>query len=34
METHKTAGAQEARVRALADFCQVLMCMNEFIYVD
>jgi cytochrome c553 len=34
METHKAAGAQEARVRALADFCQVLMCMNEFIYVD
>jgi hypothetical protein len=33
-ETHRPAGAQEARERALADFCQVLMCMNEFIYVD
>ncbi len=32
--THRAAGAQEARERALADFCQVLMCMNEFIYVD
>jgi hypothetical protein len=27
----KTPQSQE---RALADFCQVLLCMNEFIYVD
>ena len=24
----------DARELALADFCQVLMCLNEFIYVD
>lgn len=24
----------EAREQALADFCQVLMCLNEFVYVD
>ena len=23
-----------ARQRALTDFCQVLLCLNEFVYVD
>ena len=32
-EAHK-AKANEAHELALADFCQVLMCLNEFVYVD
>jgi hypothetical protein len=32
MESYK--GKPEARELALADFCQVLMCLNEFVYVD
>jgi hypothetical protein len=32
MESYK--GKAEARALALADFCQVLMCLNEFVYVD
>ncbi len=31
METYAT---DDRRERALTDFCQVLMCLNEFIYVD
>lgn len=31
MRTYREAQRREA---ALADFCQVLMCLNEFIYVD
>ncbi|MBI1916627.1 MAG: PSD1 domain-containing protein [Planctomycetes bacterium] len=27
-------GRKDAREHALADFCQVLMCLNEFVYVD
>jgi hypothetical protein len=30
---HK-ANPKDARELALADFCQVLMCLNEFVYVD
>jgi len=26
--------AADRRERALADFCQVLMCLNEFVYVE
>jgi hypothetical protein len=33
MEVHSKS-ADAARELALADFCQVLLCMNEFIYVD
>jgi len=33
-ESYTKAGKTDARARALADFCQVLMCLNEFIYVD
>jgi cytochrome c553 len=35
-ESDARAGAQksDARVSALLDFCQVLMCLNEFVYVD
>ena len=32
METYPTAA--DRRERALADFCQVLMCLNEFVYVE
>ena len=28
------ADAADRRQRALADFCQVVMCLNEFVYVD
>ena len=28
------AGKSDARQLALADFCQVLMCLNEFVYVE
>jgi hypothetical protein len=33
MEAHRKS-PNEARELALADFCQVLLCMNEFVYVD
>jgi len=29
-----TYGPADGRLRALTDFCQVLMCLNEFVYVD
>src|SRR5262245_16184158 len=28
------AGKSDARELALADFCQVVMCLNEFLYLD
>jgi hypothetical protein len=34
LASYKTAGKADSRELALADFCQVLMCLNEFIYVD
>jgi hypothetical protein len=34
LESYKTAGKADGRELALADFCQVLMCLNEFVYVD
>jgi hypothetical protein len=30
----RTYTGVDARLQALADFCQVLMCLNEFVYVD
>jgi cytochrome c553 len=32
--SYQAAERKEARELALADFCQVLMCLNEFVYVD
>ena len=32
--SYQAAGRPDASHRALADFCQVLFCLNEFIYVD
>ncbi|MFO0865187.1 MAG: PSD1 and planctomycete cytochrome C domain-containing protein [Gemmataceae bacterium] len=33
MATYPTSDA-ERRIKALADFCQVVMCLSEFVYVD
>jgi hypothetical protein len=33
-EQMATYSSADRRERALADFCQVLMCLNEFIYID
>ena len=33
-EQMTTYSSADRRERALADFCQVLMCLNEFVYVD
>src|SRR5439155_9185849 len=33
-KSHQAAGQADGRQLALADFCQVLMCLNEFVYVD
>ena len=33
-ESYKTAGKADGRELALADFCQALMCLNEFVYID
>ena len=33
-ESYKAAGKTDGREVALADFCQALMCLNEFVYVD
>jgi len=30
----ETYQSEDRRERALTDFCQVLMCLNEFVYVD
>jgi mono/diheme cytochrome c family protein len=32
--SYKTAGKRNGRELALADFCQVLICLNEFVYVE
>src|SRR5262249_36926860 len=34
LASYMAEGKKDAREHALADFCQVLMCLNEFIYVD
>ena len=34
VEAHRAAGQGDGREPALADFCQVLLCLNEFVYVD
>jgi hypothetical protein len=34
MESYQAAKKGDDRELALADFCQVLMCLNEFVYVD
>jgi hypothetical protein len=31
---HASSSRSDARLAALADFCQTLFCLNEFIYVD
>jgi hypothetical protein len=33
-ESYRAAGKGESQELAFADFCQVLMCLNEFVYVD
>jgi cytochrome c553 len=33
-KSYQEAGKAEARQLALADFCQTLICLNEFIYVE
>jgi cytochrome c553 len=33
-ESYKAAGNEQADAQALADFCQVLFGLNEFIYID
>jgi mono/diheme cytochrome c family protein len=33
-DSRPAAHKSDARVSALLDFCQVLMCLNEFVYVD
>jgi hypothetical protein len=32
--SYRAGGEADARELGLADFCQVLMCLNEFVYVD
>jgi hypothetical protein len=32
--SYQSAGKPDARELALADFCQVLLCLNEFVYVE
>jgi hypothetical protein len=31
---YQSAGRADARALAVEDFCQSLMCLNEFVYVD
>ncbi|MFN8857811.1 MAG: PSD1 and planctomycete cytochrome C domain-containing protein [Planctomycetaceae bacterium] len=33
-ETYATPATPEARRQALADYCQVLFCLNEFVYLE
>jgi mono/diheme cytochrome c family protein len=33
-EAHRASGQGDGRELAVADFCQVLLCLNEFVYVD
>ncbi|MBI3863630.1 MAG: DUF1553 domain-containing protein [Planctomycetia bacterium] len=32
--SYQSAGQPDPREKALADFCQVLLCLNEFVYVE
>jgi hypothetical protein len=34
MKGYAEVGQANARELAMADFCQVLLCLNEFVYVD
>lgn len=34
IESYQAAGKGDGREPAFTDFCQVLMCLNEFVYVD
>ena len=34
LASYREVGRKDARAQALADFCQVLLCLNEFVYVD
>ncbi len=34
LASYQSAGRSDARLLAAADFCQTLMCLNEFVYVD
>ena len=33
-DSHHQAGRADPRQLALADFCQILLCLNEFVYID
>jgi hypothetical protein len=33
-DAYKAAGVEKPEAQALADFCQVLFGLNEFIYID
>lgn len=33
-KSHQAAGHAEPRQLAIADYCQILLCLNEFVYVD
>jgi hypothetical protein len=33
-DSYRSSGKSNARELALTDFCQVLMCLNEFVYVE
>ena len=33
-ESYEAAGKGGGRELALADFCQAVMCLNEFVYVE
>jgi hypothetical protein len=34
IESYRSSGKSNAHELALADFCQILMCLNEFVYVE
>jgi hypothetical protein len=34
MESYKATGKGDGREMAIGDFCQALVCLNEFVYVD
>jgi hypothetical protein len=33
-EVYRTAGKSDARELALTDFCQAIMCLNEFVFIE
>jgi hypothetical protein len=33
-ESYRSAGKTNGTALAMADFCQALLCLNEFVYVD